>query len=141
MRLFPHVPLPRRTRSLLWALPLLVPLALTLGGALLLGCMPAQPAIRSEILMGDRQREWGLVYYQSWQKERNRDYLVLARQRTQDAIHIYLDAQRRMGYSYPDFYIVDSRRMASCFFLRQMQLEAASFAVKLDDERRSGCFD
>lgn len=141
MRPFLHRPLPRRIRWALWALPLLAPLALTIGGALLLGCMPAQPAIRSQIQMGDRQSEWGLVYYQSWQKERNREYLVLARQHTQDAIHLYLDVQRRMGYSYPDFYIVDRRRMANCSFLRQMQLEAASFAVKLDDDRRSGCFD
>jgi len=91
--------------------------------------------------MADRQREWGLVYYQSWQKERNRDYLVLARQRTQEAVTEYLDVQRRMGYQYPDFYVVDRRRMQSCVFLKQMQAEAASYAVTLDDTARIGCFD
>jgi hypothetical protein len=130
----------RLARGNLRALPLLAVAVAAVAGGLLLGCTP-RPAIRQEILMGDREREWGLVYYQSWQKERNREYLVMARQRTQEAVRLYLDVQRRMGYSYPDFYIVDRRRMASCTFLRQVQLEASSSAVKLDDTARKGCFD
>jgi hypothetical protein len=112
-----------------------------LGGALLLGCSPPQPALREQIQLGDRQREWGRVYYQSWQKERNRDYLILARQSTQEAVRLYLDVQRRMGYQYPDFYIVDRRRTASCVFLRQMQVEATSLDVQLDETKRVGCYD
>lgn len=115
---------------------------LAVTGALLPACTSPPPSsIRQEIILGDRQREWGLVYYQSWQKERNRHYLMLARQRTQEAILLYLDAQRRMGYAYPTFYVVDRRRMDGCLFLRQMQVEAAGSAVTLDDTRRVGCFD
>jgi hypothetical protein len=108
---------------------------------LLLGCATPKPKLRNEISMADRQREWGLVYYQSWQKERNQDYLVMARQRTPEAVTEYLDVQRRMGYAYPDFYVVDRRRMQSCVFLKQMQAEAASYGIKLEDTRRLGCFN
>lgn len=111
-------------------------------GALLLGCSSSwRPVLSEEIMWADRQREWGLVYYQSWQKERNRDYLLLSRRRTQEAILLYLDVQRRMGYAYPTFYVVDARRVASCQFLTQVQLEAASYAVSLDETERKGCFD
>lgn len=129
----------RLRRLGVWSLALasLAPLL----GALVLGCSSPKPSFRDEISLADRQREWGLVYFQSWQKERNRDYLVLARQRTQEAVTAYLEVQRRMGYSYPDFYVVDKRRMQSCSFLRQMQAEAESFALKLDESRRAGCFD
>jgi len=112
-----------------------------LASALLFGCTSLQPPLRLEVQEGDREREWGLLYYQSWQKERNRAYLVLARQRTQEAILIYLDVQRRMGYAYPDFYLVDHRRTASCHFLTQLQREAAGFEIRLDDQARAGCFD
>jgi hypothetical protein len=118
----------------------LLPL-LPLLGALLLGCAGDRPKFRDEIGYADRQREWGLVYYQSWQKERNRDYLVLARQRTQEAVSLYLDVQRRMGYAYPDFYVVDKRRQQSCIFLSQMQAEAESYAVRLRETQRLGCYD
>jgi len=129
----------RLRRSGRWGLGLaaLVPLL----GALLLGCATPRLSFRDEISLADRQREWGFVYFQSWQKERNRDYLVLALERTQEAVTAYLDVQRRMGYSFPDFYAVDRRRMQGCSFLRQMQAEAESYAVKLDRTRRAGCFD
>ena len=109
--------------------------------ALVLACTAPQMNFYDEISLADRSREWGLIYFQSWRKERNREYLVLARQRTQEAVSAYLDVQRRMGYSYPDFYKVDRRRVESCIFLKQMQVEAVSFAVKLDETGRVGCFD
>ena len=119
------------------ALAALVPVL----AALVLACTAPQMNFYDEISLADRSREWGLIYFQSWRKERNREYLVLARQRTQEAVSAYLDVQRRMGYSYPGFYKVDRRRVESCIFLKQMQVEAVSFAVKLDEIRRVGCFD
>jgi len=119
------------------ALAALVPVL----AALVLACTAPQMNFYDEISLADRSREWGLIYFQSWRKERNREYLVLARQRTQEAVSAYLDVQRRMGYSYPDFYKVDRRRVESCIFLKQMQVEAVSFAVKLDETGRVGCFD
>jgi hypothetical protein len=133
---------PRRAWRAGWrAFRLLAAALVVLGGVLLHGCASAQPPFRLQVEEGDRQREWGLLYYQSWQKERSRTFLLLARQRTQDAIRIYLDVQRRMGYAYPDFYTVDRRRMASCLFLTQLQREATGFGVQIDDPRRVGCFD
>lgn len=132
----------RRARGQLCpSLPVLAAALLVLGSALLLGCASAQPPIRLQIQAGDREREWGLLYYQSWQKQRNRTFLLLARERTQEAVRIYLDVQRRMGYAYPDFYVVDHRRVASCLFLTQLQREAVGFDIQIDNPRRVGCFD
>jgi len=136
-----HIPRTGRVRRGAWrAAPLLAAAFLVLGSALL-GCTSAQPPIRLQIQQGDREREWGLLYYQSWQKQRNRTFLLLARERTQQAVRLYLDAQRRMGYAYPDFYLVDRRRMASCLFLTQLEREAVGFDVQIDHSRRVGCFD
>jgi hypothetical protein len=100
-----------------------------------------EPAVRQLIQVGDRDRDWGVVYYQSWRQERNAHYLELARAHTAHAILFYLDLQRRLGHSYPDFYDIDKRRVSGCEFLREMDREALRYSVVLADRSREGCFN
>lgn len=138
----PSFPCPRPAWRPGWrTLPLLAMTLALLGSALLPGCSPVPPALRLQVQEGDREREWGLLYYASWRKERNSTYLLLSRERTQQAILLYLDVQRRMGYAYPDFYLVDHRRAASCRFLTQLQREADGYDIRMDRQPRAGCFD
>ena len=115
---------------------------LLLLGALLAACTrQPEPAVRALIEVGDRDRDWGVVYYQSWRQEHNGQYLELARAHTSHAIVFYLDLQRRLGHSYPDFYDIDKKRVQGCDFLRQMDREALRYQVMLPDTNRNGCFN
>jgi len=113
-------------------------------GALLLAiaaCAAPPPlAVRQEMEVGDRQQAWGVVYFASWSKDHNRHYLQLARERTQEAVLLYLALERRIGYSYPDFYVIDRRRVAGCDLLDQINSEAESFQLHAFDRSRPGCF-
>jgi hypothetical protein len=82
-----------------------------------------------------------VVYYQSWRQERKASYLELARQHTSHAILFYLDLQKRLGHSYPDFYDIDRKRVDGCDFLRQMDREALRYRVTLSATSRDGCFN
>ncbi|HEX7927800.1 MAG TPA: hypothetical protein VF678_09420 [bacterium] len=120
-----------------------VMIALVLAGALLTAACTRQPepAVRALISVGDRDRDWGVVYYQSWRQERKASYLELARQHTSHAVVFYLDLQKRLGHSYPDFYDIDKKRVQGCDFLRQMDREALRYQVMLPDTNRDGCFN
>ncbi len=124
-------------RTSLLLLLLLVPLLL-----LVATCTRApEPAVRQLIEVGDRDRDWGVVYFQSWRQDRKASYLELARQHTSHAVLFYLDLQKRLGHSYPDFYDIDKKRVAGCDFLREMDREALRFRVVLNDSSRNGCFN
>lgn len=118
---------------------LLLPVGLALG---ILACARVpEPPLRVRMEEGDRQRDWGVIYFQSWRQAHQGDYLVLARRLTADAVRRYFDVQVRMGHSYPDFYTIDRRRVESCLFLKEMEREAARYQVRLDETVRVGCFD
>ena len=96
--------------------------------------------IRREIAAGDRQKDWALVFYQSWRREKDGNYLVLARAQLQMSIQTYFNLQVKMGHSYPDFYIVDRKRREGCRFLDQMEREAGRFRILIDVSTLGGCF-
>jgi hypothetical protein len=99
-----------------------------------------EPPVRQELKVGDRARDWGVVYYKSWRQDHKGDYLMLARRHTSDAVRRYLALQVRLGHSYPDFYDIDQRRVEGCYFLRQLDREALRYGVALDEHEREGCF-
>ncbi len=110
--------------------------------ALLWGCAGTrqeQRPVRGQIAVGDRQKDWALVYYQSWRRAGKPTYLRLARRRMADAIVTYFQIQVKIGHSFPDFYIVDRKRRESCRFLDEMDRDAGKFRVLLDDTAREGC--
>ncbi|MDH4247003.1 MAG: hypothetical protein OEW39_04225 [Deltaproteobacteria bacterium] len=115
-------------------------LALLLALLLLWGCSGGlQLPLRQEIAWGDRQREWALVYYQSWRREKEPTYLRMARQHMSSAILTYYQLQVRMGHSYPDFYQVDTLRRSSCDFLNELDRLGLRHQVAFDDGSRTGC--
>lgn len=121
-------------------LPIL--LALTALG-ILSGCSAGsagsgQP-VRREIEFGDRQKDWALVYYQSWRRAKDGFYLNLARNQMAQSIRTYFDIQVKIGHSWPDFYIVDRKRREGCRFLKEMDREAGKFQVILQSAEREGC--
>ncbi len=115
---------------------------LVLGAVLLLsGCAGdnANLPVRKEIAIADRQKDWALVYYQSWRRARDGFYLRLARDRMSDAVRSYFVLQMKIGHSYPDFYIADEKRLESCRFLKEMDREAGKYQVRLENTDRQGC--
>jgi hypothetical protein len=114
-----------------------------LGAALLGGALPGctggpQLTVRERMEIGDRYMDWGMVYYNSWLRDHNQQYLDLARQHTQNAVISYFQLQLALGHSYPDFYILDTRRLRGCRFLREIDGAAQRNRVELD-EAREGC--
>lgn len=115
---------------------------LLLGAVLLLpGCAGdnANLPVRKEIAIADRQKDWALIYYQSWRRARDGFYLRLARGRMSDAVRSYFVLQMKIGHSYPDFYIADKKRLESCRFLKEMDREAGMYQVQLESTDRHGC--
>ena len=114
--------------------------AMLLTALLLWGCAGGlHLPLRQEIAWGDRQREWALVYYQSWRREKEPNYLRMARTQMAQAIRTYYDLQVRMGHSYPDFYEVDAIRRTSCDFLYELDRLGQRHQVEFDNGSRKGC--
>ncbi len=110
----------------------------------LLGCTPPsnqepRPPVRQEMSFGDRQREWALVFFQSWRREQNGAYLNLSRSHMASAVKIYFKLQVRIGHSYPDFYTLDLRRRQGCQFLEEIDSLARKFRVPLSESGSEGC--
>ena len=128
-----------------WIVVLWLPLAV--GAVLTVGCSggggsdatEAGVPLRREIQFGDRQKDWALVYYQSWRRAKDEFYLQRARDQMAQAIKTYFDIQVKIGHSYPDFYTVDRKRRESCRFLQQMDREAGKFRVVLSSTASQGC--
>ena len=112
--------------------------------ALIPGCTPPpenapREPVRQEMSFGDRQREWAMVFFQSWRRDHNVAYLSLSRSHMATAVKTYFRLQVRIGHSYPDFYLLDRRRRQGCRFLEEIDNLAKKFQVPLDDEGREGC--
>lgn len=104
-------------------------------------CGGPRPFVLNEALeAGDREREWALVYFLSWRKERDGRYLRLSRSYMKSAIDSYLRIQTIIGHSWPDFYDIDKRRLQSCNFLRRIDNDASRHGVALTNRSRDGCF-
>jgi hypothetical protein len=95
--------------------------------------------VRERMEQGDRYMDWGLVYYNSWLRDHNQHYLDLAREHTQSAVREYFELQLALGHSYPNFYLLDKRRLRGCRFLREIDGAAARNRVELSESDRDGC--
>ena len=95
--------------------------------------------VRRDMAVGDRRKDWALVYYQSWRRDQKADYLRLARTEMAAAVKHYFDLQVRIGHSYPDFYNLDRKRRESCRFLHEMDRDAGKYRIALEDANREGC--
>jgi hypothetical protein len=116
------------------------PLWLALGALSLMMCSAPPPLdVDQQRQIGDRQREWGLIYYVSWEKEQERNYLRLSRRYMAAAAKSYYDIQVRIGHSYPVFYELDRKRLQSCAFLRRIAREAAKHRIDVNGDRAAGC--
>ena len=108
-------------------------------GLLLLSCTPdTRTVVREEMMEGDRQKEWALVYYHSWRNGQKPGYMRLARRYMRKAIRTYFALQMRIEHSYPDFYIIDDRRRLSCRFLDEMNRKASMYSQTEEDEEDTG---
>lgn len=113
-----------------------------LGVVLATGSCRQTPMVylRQEIGVGDRQKDWALVYYQSWRRDHKPEFLKMAREQMALAIQTYYEVQLKMGHSFPDFYQLDIKRRESCDFLAEMERMGFRFQVRFDSDSRKGCF-
>jgi hypothetical protein len=109
--------------------------------ALLVAGCARQPelTVRERMEIGDRHMDWGMVYYNSWLRDRNQHYLDLAREHTQTAVLSYFRLQLALGHAYPDFYLLDDRRLRGCRFLLEIDGAARRHRVMLGGAEREGC--
>jgi hypothetical protein len=116
---------------------------LCLGAALMLwGCssqVGLNLPVRTEMQIGDRERDWALVFFQSWRQHRQPTYLNLSRQHMAGAVKTYFDLQVKIGHSYPDFYTLDKRRRSGCRFIDEIDRLAARFRVPISEPGMEGC--
>jgi len=98
------------------------------------------PTVREELAVYDQQMNWGLIYYQSWIKEKNPRYLVLSREHIFTAVNHYHYLQREMGTGFPDYYIVNRRRRIGCTYLKELDAAALRYQVDLPNTSDSGCW-
>lgn len=113
-------------------------LALAILAVGLYGCSQPHLTVRERMEVGDRYMDWGMVYYNSWLRDRNHQYLDLARQNTENAIISYFELQLALGHAYPDFYILDKRRLRGCRFLREIDGAASRYRIDVSGARE-GC--
>ena len=95
--------------------------------------------VRTEMKIGDRKRDWALVFFQSWRQHREGTYLNLSRQHMARAVKTYFDLQVKIGHSFPDFYTLDRRRRSGCRFIDEIDRLAARFRVPIIDPEMEGC--
>lgn len=95
--------------------------------------------LRVEMQIGDRKRDWAMVYFQSWRQHRQGGYLNLSRQHMADAVKTYFDLQVKIGHSFPDFYTLDRRRRSGCRFIDEIDRLAARFRVPILEPGMEGC--
>ena len=96
--------------------------------------------VQQEMVRGEREREWALVYFESWRQNRDGDYLVLSRDHLASAIQIWFETQVQIGHSYPDFYELDRRRREGCLLLAELDRLARKFSVTNSNTTTRGCF-
>ena len=98
--------------------PLILSTILCVGAVMILwGCSSQDRLnlpIRTEMQMGDRERDWAMVFFQSWRQHRQSTYLNLSRRHMAGAVKTYFDLQVKIGHSFPDFYTLDRRRRSGC---------------------------
>lgn len=114
-----------------------------IAGILLWGCTQPplqQLPVHRETAEGDREREWALVYFQSWRQNRDGQYLVLSRRHMASAVQTWFELQVKIGHSFPEFYVLDRRRRRGCQFLEEIDRLALKFEVPLLEPQRTGCF-
>ena len=118
-----------------WIIAVLMLLLVALGVPLALS-----QTVREEMERGDREREWALVYFESWRTNRDGDYLVLSRDHMSTAVQIWFELQTQIGHSYPDFYVLDRRRREGCLLLGELDRLGAKFGVAFSNGTMRGCF-
>ena len=96
--------------------------------------------VREEMVRGDREREWALVYFESWRQNRDGDYLVLSLDHMSTAVQIWFELQTQIGHSYPDFYVLDRKRREGCLLLTELDRLASKFQVQTGAQTKRGCF-
>ena len=89
--------------------------------------------------MGDRERDWAMVFFQSWRQHRQSTYLNLSRRHMAGAVKTYFDLQVKIGHSFPDFYTLDRRRRSGCRFIDEIDRLAARFRVPITEPEMEGC--
>lgn len=123
--------------------PNILSMVLCLGVALMVWGCSSQGGlnlpVRTEMQIGDRERDWALVFFQSWRQHRQPTYLNLSRQHMVGAVKTYFDLQVKIGHSYPDFYTLDRRRRSGCRFIDEIDRLAARFRVPIADPGMEGC--
>lgn len=124
-------------RALVFAMILGVAATLFLWGCSSLDGMNLP--LRVEMQIGDRKRDWAMVFFQSWRQHRQASYLNLSRQHMADAVKTYFDLQVKIGHSFPDFYRLDRRRRSGCRFIDEIDRLAARFRVPINDPEMEGC--
>lgn len=114
---------------------------LIIGIIILAGCaddFPHPPFI-ARLERGDYHVGWSLSYFDSWKRDRQPKYLLLAEKHIVSAINMYSELETETSPRITDFYVIRDRRTRSCRLLAEMQFEATNYGYSLRKSTPDGC--
>ena len=125
--------------------------SLTIGMILivLVGCQGnSQPQLHSpetpisfvqRLHIGDRNLNWALTYFDSWNRKFQFRYLKLAEKKLVHAIQKFSSLQSDTSPRIREFYIVQDRRARSCRLLSQFHMTASHHGHLLNGDISNYC--
>ena len=88
---------------------------------------------------GDRHLGWSLNYFNSWRRERQPQYLLLAEDHTVNAIDAFSRLESDTSPRINEYYVARERRTRGCRLLAELQFEAINHGQDLRGMTPSGC--
>lgn len=88
---------------------------------------------------GDRHLGWSLNYFNSWRRERQPRYLLLAEDHTVNAIDAFAQLESDTSPRINEYYVARERRTRGCRLLAELQFEAVNHGQPLRGETPPGC--
>lgn len=88
---------------------------------------------------GDRHLGWSLNYFNSWRRERQPQYLLLAEDHTVNAIDAFSQLESDTSPRINEYYVARERRTRGCRLLAELQFEAINHGQALRGMTPSGC--
>ena len=111
-------------------------------GLMIAGCSSENfqyPSYLSRLHQGDQHLGWSINYFNSWRREHQPRYLLLAEGHTISAIRTFSSLESDTSPRISEFYIVRERRTRGCRLLAELQFEAVNYGQSLQGVTPVGC--
>jgi hypothetical protein len=110
----------------------------------LIGCSSSNErfpfaSFSNRLQQGDQQLGWSINYFNSWRRERQPRYLLLAESYTVNAINAFASLESDTSPRINEYYVARERRTRGCRLLAELQFEAVNHGQELRGVTPTGC--